>query len=211
MKVSQILFEAYLKCRTKCFLRSREAETANANADWVQSQNESYRQNGVKRLTDTVTASECGIGPPVSEKVRMAKWRLAVDFAAVGDHVESTIHAVERISSAGRNAPTQFIPTRFVFTNKLTRDDKLLLAFDAFALSEATGDQVRLGKIVHGDNHTTLRVKTDVLTGELAKLIDKTAKLISSESPPDLILNRHCAECEFQARCRQKAVEKTPC
>jgi predicted RecB family nuclease len=209
VKVSQILFEAYLKCRTKCFLRSRgEAGTANAYADWVQSQNESYRQNGVKRLSDTVTASECAIGPPVSENVRMAKWRLAVDFVAAGDHLASTIHAVERISSAGRSTPTQFIPTRFVFTNKLTRDDKLLLAFDAFALSEVTGDQVRLGKIVHGDNHATLKVKTDVLTGELAKLIDKTAKLVSSDSPPDLILNRHCAECEFQARCRQKAVEK---
>jgi len=32
--------------------------------------------------------------------------------------------------------------------------------------------------------------------------------LLSSHSPPDLILNRHCAECEFQAGCRKKAIEK---
>lgn len=25
---------------------------------------------------------------------------------------------------------------------------------------------------------------------------------------PDLVLNRHCAECEFQSRCRKLAVEK---
>jgi len=31
--------------------------------------------------------------------------------------------------------------------------------------------------------------------------------LLSSLSAPDLALNRHCAECEFQARCRQNAIE----
>lgn len=43
---------------------------------------------------------------------------------------------------------------------------------------------------------------------EVRTLIEKTATLLSSPLPPDLILNRHCAECEFQTRCRQKAVEK---
>ena len=30
--------------------------------------------------------------------------------------------------------------------------------------------------------------------------------MLSSDSP-DLVLNRHCAECQFQSRCRQKAIE----
>ena len=71
-----------------------------------------------------------------------------------------------------------------------------------------TGDEVRLAKIVHGDNHATLKVRTDTLAGELGKLIRKATTLVSSDSPPDLVLNRHCVECEFQVRCRQKAVEK---
>ena len=32
--------------------------------------------------------------------------------------------------------------------------------------------------------------------------------MLSSPTPPDLVLNRHCAECEFQARCRRNAIEK---
>jgi len=32
--------------------------------------------------------------------------------------------------------------------------------------------------------------------------------LIENSSPPDLVLNRHCGECEFQTRCRQRAIEK---
>ncbi len=51
--------------------------------------------------------------------------------------IETCLHAVERIPSAGRGQPAQFVPIRFIYRNKLTKDDKLLLAFDAFVLSES--------------------------------------------------------------------------
>jgi len=38
--------------------------------------------------------------------------------------------------------------------------------------------------------------------------LEKIDDLLSNAAPPDLVLNRHCAECEFQARCRQKALER---
>src|ERR1035441_4655182 len=70
------------------------------------------------------------------------------------------------------------------------------------------GRAVSLGKIIHGDDHATLNVKTSSLTGEVRKRLAKLAALLSSPAPPDLVLNRHCAECKFHARYRQKAVEQ---
>jgi predicted RecB family nuclease len=96
----------------------------------------------------------------------------------------------------------------FFFTNKLSQDDKLLLAFDAFVLSKSQGREIKNGRIIHGDDHATLKVKTTALAGKVRKHLDKIATLLSSPTPPDLGLNRHCAECEFQARCRKIAVEK---
>jgi predicted RecB family nuclease len=122
--------------------------------------------------------------------------------------LESRLHAVERVPSEGRGKPAQFVPIRFVFRNKLTKDDRLLLAFDALVLSQALGREVSLGKIIHGDDHATLKVKTSALASGVRKRLEKTAALLSSPAPPDLVLNRHCAECEFQARCRKIAVEK---
>jgi len=40
------------------------------------------------------------------------------------------------------------------------------------------------------------------------KRIEKISALLASPVQPDLVLNRHCAECEFQTRCRKIAVEK---
>src|ERR1019366_10195699 len=48
MIVSSQLFEAYLECSTKCWLRSRaEPATGNVYAEWARLQNETYLEVGV--------------------------------------------------------------------------------------------------------------------------------------------------------------------
>ena len=209
MKTTPYLFEAYLKCPTKCWLRSvGEASAGNDYAEWVKTETESYRSDGIKRLMDGLPAHECVVSPPATENVKAAQWRLAVDLAAQTDNLESRLHAVERVPSEGRGRPAQFIPIRFIYRNKLTPHDKLLLAFDALVLSEMLGREVSIGKIIHGDDHATQKVKVASLIGEVRKRIEKITALLSANAPPDLVLNRHCAECEFRDRCRPKAIEK---
>ena len=209
MTVTSDLFEAYLKCSTKCFLRSLgEADTRNAYANWQNTQKKSYLRDGLERLTEEALSDESSILPPDAEPLKAAKWRLAINLVARTPNLESSIHAIERIPSEGRGQSAKFIPIRYIFANKLTRDDKLLLAFDALVLSEMLGRKVGMGKIIHGDDHATLKMKASALAGQVLKLTGKIATLLSNPSPPDLVLNRHCAECGFQARCRQKAIEK---
>ncbi len=106
MNINSYLFEAYLKCPTKCFLRSLgEAGIGNDYADWVRTHNESYRDGAVKHLMEKYSNGEYVIGPPDTERLKTAKWRLAFDLIARGHNLESTIHAVERIPSEERNKP----------------------------------------------------------------------------------------------------------
>lgn len=123
--------------------------------------------------------------------------------------MESDLHAMERIPSEGQGKPPQFIPIRFVSTNKLNRDDKLLLAFDALLLAEALGYEAGCGKLIHGDGQATLRVQTSALANEVRKLTGEIATLLSSGSTPDLVLDRHCAECEFRLSADKRRWKKT--
>ncbi len=203
------IFEAYLKCPSKCwFLFFGKKGDANIYSDFVRNQNNAYRAAGLERLMAKTQRSECVVMPSAPVNIKTAAWLLAVDFIATNENLESRLHAVERVPSDGQGKPVQFIPIRFIYTNKLTKGDKLILAFDALVLSEMLKIEVSRGKIIYGNGYTTLKIKTSALTGEVRKLTGKIVKLIASESPPDLILNRHCAECEYQARCRQKAMEK---
>src|ERR1035437_1230610 len=209
MTVTAHLFEAYLKCPTKCFLRSLgEPGAGNAYADWVYVQNTSYQREGISHLTEGIANEEWFTGTLDTKVLKSAKWRLATDSRVCGQDLECTLHAVERVPSDTPGKPAQFIPIRFISTNKLGSHDKLLLAFDALVLSEALGRQVDLGKIIHGDDRVALRVKIDPLDSVLRKITAKIAALLSGQAPPDLVLNRHCAECEFQKQCRQKAIEE---
>ena len=50
--VTSELFEAYLACPTKCFLRfTGEVATGNSIATWNHTWSESYRHDGIRRLT----------------------------------------------------------------------------------------------------------------------------------------------------------------
>jgi len=145
MKISPNLFEAFLKCPTKCWIRfSSEPPTGNAYAEWVQTETESYRAEAVKRLTANSPAGECAAlrssrreeDHYSAENLKTVKWKFAVDIPACTELgssrgneaqtsppetsqsvltsaaiIETCLNAVERIPSAGRGQPAQFVPS----------------------------------------------------------------------------------------------------
>jgi predicted RecB family nuclease len=209
MRITASLFEAGIKCLTKCFLRSiGEQGVGNAYADWVKTKSDSYHRAGIKRLIVGAGHDECISDLAATEKLETAKWRLAVDVKAHARNLESNIHALEQMQSQKSRQASEIIPIRFISTNKLTSDDKMLLSFDALVLSEMLGREISLGKIIHGDTRTTLKVKTTVLARKVRKLIGRIDKMLFLNAPPELVLHRHCAECEFQSQCREKTIAK---
>jgi len=118
MLITFALFEAYLKCPTKCLLRSQGEQGAeNAYAEWIRMKGESYRRDGVQRLREG-TPREARTDCLSSIKAMgAATWRLALDVRVVSQDCESTLDAVERTSIAQRNESAQFIPIRFLFNN----------------------------------------------------------------------------------------------
>ena len=180
----------------------------NVYAEWMRVKNQSYHANAIKRLSDGLQVDQFIAAPPDKLNLKTASWRMASDVMANSKELESCIHAVERTPSAGQGKPIQFVPIRFVANNRLTRFDKLLVAFDAHVFAEIFKREITYGKIIHGDGFTASKVKISVLAGEVKKIAGKITFLISGDTPPDLILNRHCPVCDYQRRCREKAIEK---
>ena len=64
------------------------------------------------------------LAPSAAGNLKTAAWRLAVDLPVQAGDMESRLQAVERVPSEGRGRPAQFIPLRFIFFNKLTKDTR---------------------------------------------------------------------------------------
>jgi hypothetical protein len=66
----------------------------------------------------------------------------------------------------------------------------------------------RSGKIIHGAQYAVITVSLAKLLERARSTLTKIANQQANTTPPELVLNRHCPECQFHSLCRQVAVEK---
>src|ERR1035438_7062221 len=79
MSITSSLFEAFLKCPMKCWLRAgNEPPTGNVYAEWVKAQNESYRVAETNRVLAQMPSPGSALSPP-AETLKSAKWSFASD------------------------------------------------------------------------------------------------------------------------------------
>src|SRR5215469_11542974 len=111
MIITSQLFESYLECPTKCWLRSRaEPVTRNPYAEWARTQKDTYLSDGLKRLLPKFSGSACTTAPPIPKNAKDVTWRFATDVRWATTNLEGSLHAIERLPARGRGKTAQFIP-----------------------------------------------------------------------------------------------------
>ena len=113
MRISSDLFNAFLKCSTKCWLRaSGEPAADGAYAEWLKSRNRSYHATEIERLLSE-PKNEVAVSPPL-ENLKAAQWHLAANLSVRAQMktgvLESEVHAVERVPSESRGGPRSSSP-----------------------------------------------------------------------------------------------------
>jgi predicted RecB family nuclease len=205
MSITQEIFEAFLKCPTKSYLYSECAVGIQSESrEWQRHQREEFKQTGWRRLRSALRTDQWYEGTLPLQAIEQRRYRFILDYKVAVPEVQTRLHALELTPPVHHT----YIPIRFVPSEKLATSDKLLLAFDALALSRASGKTSRLGKIIHGRRYVPVTVPLTGLLGKARSVLDSIAAQRANATPPPLVLNKHCAECEYQSRCRQIAIEK---
>jgi predicted RecB family nuclease len=122
--------------------------------------------------------------------------------------MQAHLHAVEWVAAPDKPHDSPYMPIRCVPREKITTQDKLLLAFDALVLWTVSDEAPRFGKIIHGRKQATAKVELAGWLDMAQTVVSQIAAQQANPTPPPFILNTHCAACEFKARCRQTAFEK---
>jgi hypothetical protein len=117
-RISSQLFESYLECFTKCWLRSgAEPATGNVYAEWIRAQKETYLRDRLKRLLQSPSESDCVTAPPIPKNAKDVTWRLAIDvrwkqeiwslpYRLLRDYPLRTAAGLRSSSLIGSNPPT---------------------------------------------------------------------------------------------------------
>jgi len=159
---------------------------------------------------------ELRTGAKAAEVLAFAQLRDSVEDKTVTHYVDcdTVIYdfALPQHGHGGRqpqqSSPSlSLVPVLFLPWDKPDLSDSLLVCFGALALSQATGILVDIGTLVYGARyrHRTVRIGDHV--ARTRQTIEVIRTIRSSRESPQLVLNRHCAICDFQPKCRALAIE----
>jgi predicted RecB family nuclease len=203
------IFSAYLKCATKAYL-SAIGETAPTVffATTEARISAAYAMTAVRSIID----GSLGIEP--------------IDFTQVGGNLRShgdayfvdcdtalyrcalppsdgAVRQVKKMMAAQK-----YFPVVYSAWEKIEPSDTLLVCFGALAISQLTGTIGETGRIIYGRTHRIRTVKIGDHVVRTQALLDAIAAQFAGREPPRLVLNKHCATCDFQTRCRNISIER---
>ena len=152
--ITNAVFNAFLKCKMKAHLLLDGAEGTDADIPrWQQELTSAFEQPALQRLRSQASSGQIFEGLPPLHALESGRYHLLINPVITVRGLRADVQALERVT-VGRGAPQYaFCPIRFVPNAKLTRLDKLAVAFDALALSRLTGCLPP-----HRENHSWARL-----------------------------------------------------
>ena len=207
--ITAAVFSAFAKCPTKAHLLAiGEPPPGTFFADIEARISSTYK--GIVKRGQRVHAD-------VAESLDFAQLWRSSDHAAVTHYVncETAVYdfTLPQHKPGGRrpreSSPSgPFVPVLFLPWDKPTLSDSLLVCFGALAVLQTTGTLPDTGTLICGDDYRHRALKIEKHVDQTRQIIDAIGKSWQGRTPPPLLLNRHCAVCDFQPRCRGLAIER---
>src|SRR6516225_3899817 len=139
--ITQESFEAFQNCPRKSHLVLEGTIGAQTEfAQWQGRLAENYVKTTRAHLCAALSANVWYLGTLTVERLHERCYCLVFDYTIAETDVHARLHALELDRSRAQARHHSYIPIRFVPREKLAASDRLLLAFDAFALWRATGE-----------------------------------------------------------------------
>jgi predicted RecB family nuclease len=208
--ITREIFEAFLHCPTKSHLFCRpDVPDATPSREWRPGE-EYFQQKGSSRLRASVPDHEVYTGTPTAETIKRKIYRMILGYTALASGLRAHLHGLELVHANGARSLSvdQYVPIRFISAERISVAHRLLLAFDAHVFSQAASTPLpRIGKLVHGQEYSTTTVVLTPLYNKVRSVIAAIWAQQASPTPPPLVLNKHCAQCQYSSRCRQIATE----
>ena len=202
-------FSAFLKCPTKAHLLAiGEPPPGTFFADIEAHISSMYKAVAKRRLR---------VGAEVAEPLDLRQLWHSFNYEAIKHHVdcETAVYDFELrprrpgACQSQQSTPSgTFVAVLFLPWDKPDISDNLRLCFGALALSQGTGVELDTGTLIYGDGHRHKTLKIRDLVARVRQTIDAIGATRHGGEPPPLVLNRHCAVCDFQPRCRRLAIER---
>jgi hypothetical protein len=201
--ITAAVFAAFLKCPTKAHLLAIGAPAPATYFTDIEARISSMYKSAVTRtlLAGTGVAKPLHFGDLGTSRGHKAMTH-PVDCETTAYNVAPPLRKREDWHSAESTPSSTLVPVLFSPWDKPEVSDSLLVCFGALALSQVTGVLADTGTVIYGEKHRRKTVKIGGHAVRTHQIVEAIVATCNSREPPPLLLNRHCAVCDFQQRCR---------
>lgn len=193
MKTTSEIFASYLRCKFKAYLQYRGekgfiTEFEKFSNVALQRGKMELRKNVMSKLP----LSKVSENVVVDANILKDNFSYLFNVSIENTEISAQFDAIERISTQSSLGNFSYIPILILPQFKVSKIDKLRLAFCSLLLADLQDKQPEFGKTLYGYPQKALKVKLDGLLKETRSLINEIRKQLIEGQPPKLILNRHC-------------------
>ena len=207
--ITAAVFSAFLKCPTKAHLVAIGEPAPSAFFADIEAHNLSIYKAAAQR--------QLPIGAGSAEFLDFGQQWRSPDHESITHYVDCDTAIYDfapRLHTPRGRKPLEsspsgtFVPVRLIPWDKPDLSDSLLVCFGALALSQATGILADTGTLIYGNGYRRKTVKIGNHVARARQIIDTIGTAYRDRKQPPLVLNRHCAVCDFQSSCRDLAIER---
>lgn len=205
--ITREVLEGYLNCVFKAHLLVRgECGIVTEYEELMLT----YRQELVDKVTDKFRSKEKTAiihGIDLNDKALNSGAEFILDSTYRDDKYAVRIDGLKRIDDHG-GADGHYVPVVFAKTSKITKTQRQMLEVFAVLIARVQKMAPTFGVIYHGIDCTASTVKFASGLKPAEELLTSLERLSTADAEPRFLLNDHCHICQFQQRCKDKAIEE---
>ena len=207
--ITRSVLEAHLQCKYKAYLRLT-GEHGNKSDYQIMLDD---RRAEVRRM------ALAKIQPP-DQEVKVARNTLLntallkrgvqylFDVTAKTDSLEFHFDGLKKVHSVSRLGAFHYVPILFHEGSTVRKEQRTLLELACLVLERLEARRPNSGIVYYGKECSSTKARLDANLKKGNRLLSEAVMMASSQSPPRLLLSKHCDICEFRQRCLQQAMDE---
>lgn len=207
--VTAAAFCAFLNCPTKAHvlaIAERLAETYFS--DVLTEISSTYKSRAKTKLHAKGELGKCATFQEVQSTRAFGALPLWVDCDTAVYNLACSQHGPADRRTRESSPGGRVIPVLFSPWEKPKHSDSLLLCFGALSLLQSTGWPAEFGTLIYGDTFRRRTVRISDQAGPTNQALRAIDALFRGGQEPPLVLNKHCAVCDFFSKCRGAAMQR---
>jgi len=207
--ITRSVLEAQLQCKYKAHLRLiGEHGTKSEYEMMLDDRRAKARRTALTKIQ------------PPDEKVAIARDALLdttllsrglpylFDVTAKSDSLEFTFDGLKKVDSASRLGAFRYVPILFHESSTVKKEQRTLLELACLVLDRLEGGRPNSGIVYYGNECRSTKAFLHANLTKGSRLLSDAVMMASSQSPPRLLLSKHCDICEFRQKCLEKALDE---